>query len=125
MATEEVLNTTITLVSISELEGEIKNLNDNIKSLKEENSEEHKKILQKLELIEKWLTLAKSQGSWKSKTCKYANNGVCGAWNISDPTRIGIPEDAIYIAPDGSRRVIVSKYYELCITCPLYEVKRI
>ncbi|MEM0173205.1 MAG: hypothetical protein QXV69_04230 [Sulfolobaceae archaeon] len=125
MSVEEVLNTNVTLISASELESEVRNLAENLRSLKEENTEEHKKILQRLEVIEKWLSLAKLQGSWKSRTCKHVNNGICNAWNISDPVRIGIPEDAVYTPPDGTKRVIVTKYYDICITCPLYESRKV
>jgi hypothetical protein len=127
MSSEDVLNPNITLISTSELEAELKNLLEYFKSLKYENEEEHKKIIERVFAIEttlKWLNIAKSQGAWKSKTCRHVTNGICNAWNISDPNKLGIMDDAIYISTDGTKRVIVNKFYEICITCPLYESKK-
>ncbi|QGR17121.1 hypothetical protein D1869_07930 [Sulfurisphaera ohwakuensis] len=126
--TEETLKPNIVLISASDLENEIKQLEDKIKQINNNNNIEFEKIkseLDKLHTITGWLNIAKSQGIWKSKTCRYVNNDSCSAWSISEPEKLGIPQDAIFVTENGSKKVVVAKFPELCITCPLYEPKKI
>ncbi|MEM0362622.1 MAG: hypothetical protein QXH75_02260 [Sulfolobaceae archaeon] len=124
---EENLKPSVTLLSTSELEEEIKNLSEELKKIKNSNDDEHKKIYDSISNLARslaWLNISKSQGVWKSKTCKHSVNFVCQAWNISDEEKLGIPSDFISVNQDGSKKVIVSKFPEICISCPLYEARR-
>ena len=125
--TEETLKPNIALISTSDLENEIKQLSEKINQVSENNSHELEKIkseIGKLYTLTSWLAIAKSQGIWKSKTCRYVVNDACSAWNISEPEKLGIPQDAIFVAENGSKKVNVAKFPELCIVCPLYEPKK-
>ncbi|MEM0113791.1 MAG: hypothetical protein QW253_04280, partial [Metallosphaera sp.] len=82
-----------------------------------------KEDAQKLWDFVSWLKVAQVQGVWKSKTCRHSINGRCNAWNISDPEKIGLTPDKIDES-DNSKRVIVDKFPNLCVACPLYEAKR-
>lgn len=118
--TEETLKPSVTLISASEIENELKN------ALNEFN-EKHKQLEDKITSLEKfisWLNVAKAQGLWKAKTCKYSNQEACEAWNISEPEKLSIPQDVIIFKQDGTKRVAVLKFPEFCVTCPLYEPKR-
>ncbi len=124
---EENLKPNIVVLSTSDLEEEIKGIVEEFKKYKLDNEEEHKKIGEVLSTIVKltsWINLAKSQGVWKSKTCKHSINFICEAWNISDPEKLGIPSDAISTTQDGNKKVIVGKFSDICIVCPLYEGRR-
>ncbi|AAK40463.1 hypothetical protein SULI_05515 [Saccharolobus solfataricus] len=125
--TEDNLKPNIVLLSTSDLEQEIRQLTEELKNVKDNNNEEHKKLYALVDNITRtlnWINIAKSQGIWKSKTCKHAINFVCQAWNISDESKLGIPSDVIVINDDGTKRVVVSKFSEICIVCPLYEARR-
>ncbi|QGA55070.1 hypothetical protein GFS03_11035 [Sulfolobus sp. E5-1-F] len=125
--TEDNLKPNIVLLSTSDLEQEIRQLTEELKSMKDDNEEEHKKIYVMIDNIARtlnWINIAKSQSIWKSKTCKHAINFVCQAWNISDENKLGIPSDVIVVNNDGTKRVVVSKFSEICIACPLYEPRR-
>ncbi|NON61967.1 hypothetical protein [Acidianus sp. RZ1] len=127
MADEE-LSSTIILTSTSELESEIKKIEEEIKTHEQFDIDSQKKVLEELERVKKsisWLKIAESQGIWKSKTCRHGISGSCDAWNVSDPIKLGIPEDAVNTNQDGSKRVSINKFYSICITCPLYEANRI
>jgi hypothetical protein len=127
MSVEENLKPSVILVSPSELEEEIKKIEEEIKSHEQLDVDLFKKIQEELNGINKaisWLRIAESQGIWKSKTCKHVINDSCNAWNISDPEKVGIPTDVISFNQDGTKRVVVSKFPGLCIACPLYEPKR-
>lgn len=125
--TEETLKPSIVLISASDLENEIHQLNEKLNQLNENNSHEFEKIkseIDKLHTLTSWLAIAKSQGIWKSKTCRHVVNDTCSAWLISEPEKLGIPQDAVFVADNGSKKVVVSKFPELCIVCPLYEPKK-
>ncbi len=127
MSVEENLKPSVVLVSTSELEEEIKRIEEEIRSHEQLDLDSLKKIHEELNNINKaisWLRIAESQGVWKSRTCKHAANETCNAWNISDPEKVGIPSDVISFNQDGTKRVLVSKFPGLCIACPLYEPKR-
>ncbi|AWR94658.1 hypothetical protein [Acidianus brierleyi] len=127
MSLEDNLKPSIVLVSPSDLEEEIKKIEEEIKSHEQIDVDFQKKIHEEIDNISKslsWLKIAESQGVWKSKTCKHVSNDTCNAWNISDPEKLGIPVDVIIFNQDGSKKVSVNKFPGLCITCPLYEPKR-
>lgn len=125
---EESLKPNIVLVSASDLENEIKQLNERINQISENNVHEFEKIkseIDKLHTLTSWLAIAKSQGIWKSKTCRHIVNDTCSAWSINEPEKLGIPQDAVLAIENGTKKVVVAKFPELCITCPLYEPKKI
>ncbi|AWR97095.1 hypothetical protein DFR86_05635 [Acidianus sulfidivorans JP7] len=127
MSVEDGLKPSVILISPSDIEENVKKLEEEIKNHEQIDIESQKKIQEEIDNIWKslaWLKIAESQGMWKSKTCRHSNQGSCEAWNISDPSRLGIPEDAITTAQDGSKRVVIAKFYQLCISCPLYEARR-
>ncbi|BCU67144.1 hypothetical protein HS7_05810 [Sulfolobales archaeon HS-7] len=135
------LKADVILVSSSSVHQEISSVKSEIEEIKEEINNkiigdlEFKKTTdEKIATLEEkvkglevkyeqlsWLSLAKSQGIWKSQTCKHAKGGICSAWNISEPEIFGIPQDAIQVTESG-RKVIVSVFPYLCISCPLYDV---
>ncbi|WP_338599647.1 hypothetical protein V6M85_10340 [Sulfolobus tengchongensis] len=124
---EDNLKPNVILLSTSDLEQEIRQLAEELKNIKNSNDEEHKKIYTIIDNLTRnltWINVAKSQGIWKSKTCKHVLNFACQAWNISDENKLGIPNEAIIINDDGTKRVVVSKFPEICIVCPLYEARR-
>ena len=125
--TEETLKPNIILISSSDLENEIRQLNEKLNQVNENNLHEFEKIkseIDKLHTLASWLAIAKSQGIWKSKTCRYVVNDTCSAWSISEPEKLGIPQDAVIVTENNSKKVVISKFPELCITCPLYEPKK-
>ncbi|BBD73899.1 hypothetical protein HS1genome_2288 [Sulfodiicoccus acidiphilus] len=135
-ALEESLYSSVSLVSASELESELSALKEQIKALKEVMERQQgdlsgsKATLEKLESMVlqlerelSWRAVAKSQGLWKSRRCKHVNSGICGAWHVSEPEKLGVPQDAVEIT-DGAKRVSVIKFPDLCIACPLYEPRR-
>ena len=125
--TEETLKPNIILISASDLENEIKQINEKLNQVNENNLHEFEKIkseIDKLHTLTSWLAIAKSQGIWKSKTCRYVTNDTCSAWSISEPEKLGIQQDAIFVTENGSKKIIIAKFPELCITCPLYEPKK-
>ncbi|MDT7861216.1 MAG: hypothetical protein RRA45_03220 [Saccharolobus sp.] len=124
---DENLKPNVVVLSTSDLEEEIKGINEELKKFKGENEEEHRKIYEILSNLSKmlnWINVAKSQAIWKSKTCKHSVNFTCQAWNISDEEKLGIPSEAIVINQDGTKKVIVSKFPDICMICPLYEARR-
>ncbi|BFH74432.1 hypothetical protein SJAV_23760 [Sulfurisphaera javensis] len=126
--TEETLKPNVVLISASDLESEIKQLEEKVKQINDTNIQEFEKIkseIDKLHTLTSWLVIAKSQGIWKSKTCRHVINDSCSAWSISEPEKLGIPQDAVFVTENGSKKVVVAKFPELCITCPLYEPKKI
>jgi len=125
--TEETLKPNIILISASDLENEIKQIDEKLNQVNENNLHEFEKIrseIDKLHTLTSWLAIAKSQGVWKSKTCRHVINDACSAWSISEPEKLGIPQDSIFVTENGSKKIIVAKFPELCITCPLYEPKK-
>jgi hypothetical protein len=125
--TEEVFKPNIVLVSVTDLETEVKSLKAEVEKVKDDSKRTHDDIVKRVEALEKsvsWLTVVRSQAIWKSKTCRYANNGVCDAWNVSEPDKVGVPNDAV-VAVDGPyKKVNLNKFPEICAVCPLYEMKK-
>ncbi|MDT7875564.1 MAG: hypothetical protein RXQ80_03955 [Sulfolobaceae archaeon] len=124
---EETLKPSIVLVSTSELEEEVKKVEEKLKSLEDSHNKEFEKIkaeIDTLHTLTSWLNIAKSQGLWKSRTCKHVINDACVAWSIAEPEKVGIPSDAVVVTENGSKKVVVTKFFEICITCPLYEPKK-
>lgn len=124
---EENLKPSIVLLSTSDLEIEVRELKEQIRNLKENDDVEHTKITEKIDELARglaWLNIAKSQGMWKSRTCRHMENDACSAWNVNEPEKLGIPADAVTLEQNGSKRISVLKFPELCISCPLYEAKR-
>ncbi|ARM75738.1 hypothetical protein [Acidianus manzaensis] len=127
MSVEDSLKPSVILVSPSDIEENVKKIEEEIKNHEQLDLDSQKKIQEEIDKIWKslgWFKIAESQGIWKSKTCRHGTQGSCEAWNISDPSKLGIPEDAISVAQDGTKRVITAKFYQLCISCPLYEPRR-
>ncbi|MGC9106023.1 MAG: hypothetical protein ACP5HQ_06340 [Thermoprotei archaeon] len=124
---EEVFKPNIVLVSVTDLETEVKSLKAEVEKVKDDNRRAHDDIVKRIEALEKsvsWLTVVRSQAIWKSKTCRYANNGICDAWNVSEPDKVGVPNDAV-VAVDGPyKKVNLNKFPEICAVCPLYEMKK-
>ncbi|AEB94280.1 hypothetical protein [Metallosphaera cuprina] len=126
MSIEDNLRPSVMLISPSDIEEDIKKLQDKLKSHEELELNDIAKLkedAQKLWDFVSWLKVAQVQGVWKSKTCRHSINGRCNAWNISDPEKIGLTPDKIDES-DNSKRVIVDKFPNLCVACPLYEAKR-
>ncbi|MEL9969302.1 hypothetical protein [Metallosphaera sp.] len=126
MSIEDNLRPSVMLISPSDIEEDIKKLQDKLKSHEELELNDITKLkedAQKLWDFVSWLKVAQVQGVWKSKTCRHSINGRCNAWNISDPEKIGLTPDKIDES-DNSKRVIVDKFPNLCVACPLYEAKR-
>jgi hypothetical protein len=127
MSLEESLKSSVVLISPSDIEESVKKIEEEIKSHEQIDIDFQKKIQEELDKIRStlsWLKIAESQGVWKTKTCRHAIDGVCEAWNISDPGKLGIPQEVISVNQDGTKRVVVAKFYQICITCPLYEPRR-
>ncbi|MEM3347038.1 MAG: hypothetical protein QXR57_02295 [Metallosphaera sp.] len=126
MSIEDNLRPSVMLISPSDIEEDIKKLQDKLKSHEELELNDITKLkedAQKLWDFVSWLKVAQVQGVWKSKTCRHSINGRCNAWNISDPEKIGLTPDKIDES-DNTKRVIVDKFPNLCVACPLYEAKR-
>ncbi|MEM3357724.1 MAG: hypothetical protein QXK17_01985 [Metallosphaera sp.] len=126
MSIEDNLRPSVMLISPSDIEEDIKKLQDKLKSHEELELNDIAKLkedAQKLWDFVSWLKVAQVQGVWKSKTCRHSINGRCNAWNISDPEKIGLTPDKIDES-DNTKRVIVDKFPNLCVACPLYEAKR-
>ncbi|AHC51738.1 hypothetical protein SUSAZ_07155 [Sulfolobus acidocaldarius SUSAZ] len=124
--TEDGLKPTIVLVSASELEEEVRKLSDKVNNLVTDSraqNEELKTEINNIKSLISWLSIARSQGLWKAKTCKHSVNEKCNAWNISDPEKLGIPQEYVSEGENGSKKVLVGKFSEICITCPLYDPK--
>ncbi|MCY0850191.1 hypothetical protein [Sulfuracidifex metallicus] len=124
---EENLKPSIVLLSASDLELELKELKEEIKSLRDNNDVDHSRLNEKIDNVAKsitWLNIARSQGMWKSRTCRHMENDACSAWNVNEPEKLGIPAEAVTLEQTGIKRISVLKFPELCIACPLYEAKR-
>jgi hypothetical protein len=124
---EEPFRTNIVLVSVTDLESEVKSLKAELDKVKEDQrkvSEEAAKRIEGLERALSWLNVERSQAVWKSRTCRYANNGICDAWNVSDPERVGVPKDAVIAVEGPFKKVDLQKFPEICAVCPLYEVRK-
>jgi hypothetical protein len=127
ISNEDTLKNNVVLISASDLEEEIKEIREKIKNLNDSTSQEFNNVksqLDRLFTITSWLNIARSQGLWKAKTCRHVFNDTCNAWSISEPEKLGIPQDAIVVLENGSKKVVVAKFSDICITCPLYEPKR-
>lgn len=127
MSLEESLKPSVVLVSPSDIEESVKKIEEELKVYEQSNAEFQKKLQGEIDSLWKslsWLKVAESQGMWKSKTCRHNNQGLCEAWNISDPAKLGIPEDSISVSQDGVKKVLVTKFFHICIACPLYEPRR-
>ncbi|AWR99620.1 hypothetical protein [Metallosphaera hakonensis] len=127
MSIEDNLKPSIMLISPTDIEGDIKKLEEQLRFHQEQESNNVQKVKEELQKIWEtlsWLKIAEVQGVWKSKTCRHSLNGRCNAWNVSEPERIGLSQDMVEIGNDNTRHVIVERFPNFCIACPLYEVKR-
>lgn len=127
MSLEDSLKPSVVLISPSDIEESVKKIEEELKTHEQLDLDTQKKIQEELDKISKsisWLRVAESQGMWKSKTCRHGTQGSCEAWNISDPIKLGIPEEAVSVSQDGTRRVVISRFFQICIACPLYEPRR-
>ncbi|BCU71305.1 hypothetical protein [Stygiolobus caldivivus] len=124
---EDTLKNNVVLISASDLEEEIKELKDKLKGINDSTTQEFNSIkseLDKLFTITSWLNIARSQGMWKAKTCRHVFNDTCNAWSVAEPEKLGIPQDAVVVQENGSKKIVVAKFSDLCITCPLYEPRK-
>mgnify|MGYP001772531098 CR=1 FL=1 len=124
---DEVFKPSIVLVSVSDLEGEVKKLADELKALKEEGRVREETIIKRVETLERslsWLNVIRAQAVWKSRSCRHSVNGVCEAWHVADPEKIGIPVDAVVVTEGPYKKISLTKFPELCATCPLYEARK-
>lgn len=109
---------------ISLLETRLTTLQDQVEEFKRRADTSINNISSKIPSLVTLSTITLSQGVWKSKTCRHNGGGVCGAWNISDPERTGVPKEAVVPGQQGNK-ISVSKFPELCVACPLYESIRV
>ena len=124
---EELIKPSIVLVSVSDLEGEVRRLAEEVKALREEKRLSDEGISKRFETIERslaWLNVMRAQAVWKSRTCRHSVNGVCEAWHITEPEKIGIPADAVIPADGQYKKVNLTKFPEICASCPLYEARK-
>jgi len=127
MSVEDNLKPSIAIISPSDVEVEVKKIEEELHAHQQLEGEKIKSILddvKKLWDFISWLRIAEAQGVWKAKTCRHSINDRCQAWNISDPDRVGLPPDVVQVNQDGTKNVWVGKYPHFCIACPLYEAKR-
>ncbi|BCS91815.1 hypothetical protein [Metallosphaera javensis (ex Sakai et al. 2022)] len=127
MSVEDNLKPSIMLISPTDIELDIKRLEEQLKVHQDQESDNVQKIredIQRLWDFVSWLKIAQVQGVWKSKTCRHSVNGRCNAWNVSEPERIGLSSEYVEAGGDNVKHVVVEKYPHFCITCPLYEAKR-
>ncbi|MEM4911826.1 MAG: hypothetical protein QXJ81_03225, partial [Metallosphaera sp.] len=83
MSIEDNLRPSVMLISPSDIEEDIKKLQDKLKSHEELELNDIAKLkedAQKLWDFVSWLKVAQVQGVWKSKTCRHSINGRCNAW---------------------------------------------
>ena len=124
---DEVFKPSIVLVSVSDLEGEVKKLADEIRALREEGRVKEESIVKRVESLERslsWLNVVRAQAVWKSKSCRHSVNGICEAWHVTDPEKIGIPGDAVVQTEGPYKKISLMKFPEICATCPLYEARK-
>ncbi|QKQ99707.1 hypothetical protein GWK48_04255 [Metallosphaera tengchongensis] len=126
MSVEENLKPSILLISPSDIESDIKKIEEELKIIHNDSDDKILKLkedVQRLWNFVEWLKIAQVQGIWKSKTCRYSDNGKCNAWNVNEPEKLGLPSEVIEVDSNSSKHVIVDKFPNFCIACPLYEAK--
>ncbi len=124
---EDLIKPSIVLVSVSDLEGEVRKLAEELRSIREEKRASDESLVKRIESIERaiaWLNVVKAQAIWKSKTCRHSSNGVCEAWHIAEPEKIGIPPNAVVQAEGPYKKVNLAVFPEICASCPLYEARK-